>query len=131
MGTTTSGSICISPIHPTTSLLQLETRPIGRGNGCIQPDMGNIQRLCKPSMVLSRQSSVSSAAKHAQVILVAPVWKGQPWYPVLLEMLYDYPQQLPRTLSLFQQTSDASRIDLVPQLAVWPISGRWKLFRSN
>ncbi|XP_065890962.1 uncharacterized protein [Dysidea avara] len=62
--------------------------------------------------------------QQAQVILVAPVWKGQPWYPVLLEMLYDYPQQLPRTLSLFQQTSDASRMDLVPQLAVWPISGR-------
>ena len=62
VGTTASGSICISPIHPTISLLQLETRPIGRGNECIQPEMGNIQRLCEPSMVLSRQSSVSSAA---------------------------------------------------------------------
>ena len=29
--------------------------------------------------------------QQAQVILVAPVWKGQSWYPVLLEMLYDYP----------------------------------------
>ena len=39
--------------------------------------------------------------QQAQVILVAPVWKGQSWYPVLLEMLYDYPQQLPRTLNVF------------------------------
>jgi len=59
--------------------------------------------------------------QQAQVVLVAPVWKGQPWYPVLLEMLYDYPRQLPRTPSLFQQ---AHQMDLLPQLAVWPISGR-------
>ena len=31
-------------------------------------------------------------AQRAQVILVAPVWKGQPWYPVLLEMLWDFPR---------------------------------------
>ena len=27
--------------------------------------------------------------------MVALVWRGQPWYPVLLGMLYDFPQQLP------------------------------------
>ena len=32
--------------------------------------------------------------QQAQVILVALVWKGQSWYPVLLEILYNYPQQL-------------------------------------
>ena len=41
---------------------------------------------------------------------MAPVWKGQPWYPMLLGMLYDYPQQLPRTLSVVQLTSSASQI---------------------
>jgi len=59
--------------------------------------------------------------QQAQVILVAPVWKGQPWYPMLLGMLYNYP---PRTLSAVQLTSNASQMDLLPQLAVWPISGR-------
>ena len=62
--------------------------------------------------------------QQAQVILVAPVWKGQPWYPVLLGMLYSYPRQLPRLPSLFQPTSSAGRMDLLPQLAVWPVSGR-------
>ena len=62
--------------------------------------------------------------QQAQVILVAPVWKGQPWYPILLEMLYDYPQQLPRTLSLFQWASNVNQIDLLLQLAVWPVSGK-------
>ena len=58
------------------------------------------------------------------MILVAPVWKGQPWCPVLLEMLYDYPQQLPRMSSLFQQTFNASQMNLLPQLAVWLISDK-------
>ena len=62
--------------------------------------------------------------QQAQVILVAPVWKGQSWYPVLLEMLYDYPQQLPHTLNLFQWTSNVNHMDLLPQLAVWPVSGK-------
>ena len=61
--------------------------------------------------------------QQAQLILVAPVWKGQLWYPVLLGMLWDFPRQLPRTVDLFQQTSNAVQMDLVPQLAVWPISG--------
>ena len=62
--------------------------------------------------------------QQTQVILVAPVWKGQPWYPILLEMLYDYPQQLPRTLNLFQRTSNVNQMDILPQLAVWPVSGK-------
>ena len=53
-------------------------------------------------------------AQQAQVILVAPVWRGQPWYPVLLGMPYNYTRQLPCLLSLFQQTSSAGQMDLLP-----------------
>jgi len=35
--------------------------------------------------------------QQVQVILVAPVGKGQPWNSVLLEMLYGYLWQLPHT----------------------------------
>lgn len=62
--------------------------------------------------------------QQAQVVLVAPVWKGQPWYPVLLGLLHNYPRQLPRSLDLFQWTSNRDQMDLLPQLAVWPISGK-------
>jgi len=33
-------------------------------------------------------------SQEAQLILVAPVWKGQSWYPVLLKMLTDFPPPL-------------------------------------
>ena len=56
-----SGLLCILPVHPTTSLLQLEVRPTGKGNGCVHPAMGEVQRLCKLPMVLGGQSPVASA----------------------------------------------------------------------
>ena len=34
--------------------------------------------------------------QSAQVLLIAPVWKTQPWYPLLLELLVSFPQLLPR-----------------------------------
>ena len=54
------------------------------------------------------------------IILVAPVWKAQPWYALLLSMLVDWPRLLPRQLIRAQTES----IPLDPQLAVWSISGR-------
>jgi len=74
---------------------------------------------CLIGRVLSQVKS-----QQAQVILVAPVWRGQPWYPVLLGMLYNFPQQLPQVSAIIQETSDLNQMDLLPQLAVWPVSGK-------
>ena len=49
--------------------------------------------------------------------------EGQPWYLVLLELLWDYPRLLPQLPDLFQMTSMTVALDFQPQLAVWPISG--------
>ena len=61
-------------------------------------------------------------AQQAQVILVAPVWKTQPWYPLLLQMLADFPRMIDQRYQVavwghFQPTMN-------PPLAVWPISGK-------
>ena len=63
--------------------------------------------------------------QRASVVLIAPVWKAQAWYPVLLALLVDYPCLLPAVESTILQ------IHTIPlpikghevQLAVWPISG--------
>ena len=89
--------------------------PLARGGPvCVSPVHTTTSLIGRVLSQVQRQ--------QAQVILVAPVWKGQPWYPTLLEMLYDYPQQLPCTLNLFQRTSNVNQMDLLPQLAVWPVS---------
>ena len=54
--------------------------------------------------------------QQAEVVLVAPVWKAQPWYALLLAMLVDWPRLLP-TQSIETLT------ELTPRLAVWSISG--------
>ena len=63
--------------------------------------------------------------QRTSIVLIAPVWKSQVWYPVLLNLLVDYPCLLP--------TNDSTILQLhtVPlpvrghqvQLAAWPISG--------
>ena len=52
--------VCISAIQSTSTLFQLETGSSGGSNRCIQPTVATIQRVCKPSMVSDRQSSLSS-----------------------------------------------------------------------
>lgn len=60
----------------------------------------------------------------AKVLLVAPVWRSRPWFPVLLSMLYDRPLLLPNVSDLLILPSYPERL---PQkqvtLAVWPLCG--------
>lgn len=59
----------------------------------------------------------------ADLVLIAPVWKTQTWYPVLLEMCMDFPRIIPESHDLIQPTHPLAMPDVIPQLAVWSISG--------
>ena len=60
----------------------------------------------------------------AKVLLIAPVWRSRPWFPILLSMLYDRPLLLPSTSDLLILPSHPGRM---PQkqitLAMWLLSG--------
>ena len=60
VGSTGSGHVCNSPVHPTPSFLQLETRPISGGNRCLQSAVGSVKGLCKPSMVPDCQGPLTN-----------------------------------------------------------------------
>ena len=67
-------------------------------------------------------------SQEADVILIAPIWKTQPWYPLLLAMLVDWPRPLPK------QGPSTESVPIMPQLAVWSISGKdsaVKAFRAK
>ena len=34
-------------------------------------------------------------SQQSKIVLVAPVWRAQPWFPMLLGILIDYPRQMP------------------------------------
>jgi hypothetical protein len=64
--------------------------------------------------------------QKADLILVAPVYYGkhmQKWYPTVLEMCRYFPLLIPQGRNLIQPTHPQSMPEVVPQLAVWSISG--------
>lgn len=58
------------------------------------------------------------------VLLVAPVWPTQPWYPSLLALLMDYPRLIPQQEGVLLETAESALPAIIPQLAVWPISNK-------
>ena len=61
--------------------------------------------------------------QQVTLVLVAPVLKSQPWYPILLEMLVDFPILLPHMEDLIIPTHPEGVPGVLPQLAAWLISG--------
>ena len=95
-----------------------------------QQDWGPLKAYANPPWCLVGRVLRQVKAQQARVILVAPVWRGQPWYPVLLEMLWDFPRWIPRSHDLFLRTSESVVMSFQPQLAVWPISGESLLVKT-
>jgi len=63
--------------------------------------------------------------QQADVLIVAPVWKGQPWFPVLLSLLFDYPRLILPAAGpiLAQESMTPLFFPQEVQLAVWVTSG--------
>ena len=76
-----------------------------------------------PPLEPSRQSAEQSRRQQFTLVLVAPVWKSQLWYPILLEMLEDFPILLPHMEDLIIPTHPEGVPAVLPQLAAWLISG--------
>ena len=59
-----------------------------------------------------------------KIVLIAPVWPSQPWYPILLDLLIDYPRKIPQQEETLLETMEADLPAVVPNLAAWLISGK-------
>jgi hypothetical protein len=63
-----------------------------------------------------------------EIILIAPVWPTQAWYPTLLELLVAVPLLLPHWSDLFRPVSTANQTGKGPPrwaaTAAWRLSGR-------
>ena len=95
MGTTDNRCICIQTNTPTTSILQLETRPLSLSDRCLSSGLVREDLLRKSPLGSNVESPVKKINhQQADVIIVAPVWKGQSWFPVLLSLLFDFPHLL-------------------------------------
>ena len=61
--------------------------------------------------------------EQASLLLIAPTWCTQPWYPVLLDLLVAHPLLLPRGADLLRDPFNRLHPLKDLQLAAWKISG--------
>ena len=63
--------------------------------------------------------------QKANIVLIAPVWKTQAWFPALLLFQSDYPILIPARDTMIPQVNQLPLPvrGLEVQLATWPISG--------
>ena len=84
-------------------------------------DWSTVKGFANPPWALIGQVLSQTQTQRTQVILVTPVWKSQPWYPMLLGMTVTHPRLIPQTPHTII-SQDLSTM-MLPQLAVWSISG--------
>jgi len=54
-----------------------------------------------------------ACCQQAQLVLVAQTWRGQTWYPVLQEMLWDFPRLIDPAPDLIPKLTDF-QMEMVP-----------------
>ena len=111
-------------IHQLPRFFSWKSDPLSEAVNAFQQDWKTVRGYANPPWCLIGRVLSKIKAQEAQVILVAPVWKGQVWYPVLLEMLRDYPWLIHPQESLLQRAEAQRSSEIIPQLAVWPVSGK-------
>ena len=118
------GPLCLQVDPPTASFFQLDTRSSSGSSGCIPAGLEQVKGFANPPWCLIGHVLNKIRSQEAQVVLVAPVWKSQAWCPVVLKMLVDYPRLIPPQEGLLQRGEEQRVTEIIPQLAIWPVSGK-------
>ena len=99
--------------------------PKAAGTDAFSIDWGtfNLSYMFPPFSLVSKCLHKIQQEK-ASAILIAPFWKSQPWFPIMLEMLSDRPALLPmeKNVLLTQQFPVNKRRGAPLRLAAWPVS---------
>ena len=120
--TTGSRLVRVPANQSVPTLLQLAARSICRGFRCIPAGLVNCEGFCQPSVELYTCTCVLNLAQtqEADLVLVTPLWKAQPWYALLLSLLVDWPRLLPHQ----ELVTPVGKVSVNPLLVVWSISGK-------
>ena len=123
VGSFGSRPICFAPHRSTTSLLQLATRPSRRSPGCVFTELDlSIQGFAFPPFALIGRCLRKLLDQGvSRLVLVAPVWKFQPWYPLLPELCIASPVLLPQYSGLLTRQGEMHPLAQL-QLAGWQLS---------
>ena len=125
-------SLRLTPKPPTKNILFLDSRPRSCKNRSIHFQLGFQPNL--PVSSISSNSQMPFKDKEirkdkCRAILIAPVWKSRPWYPIILGVLMDRPALLPIKKDLLQLPLSNQTHPLLTdrkrnfKLAAWPVAG--------
>ena len=88
-------SVCIQTEQSAPQVHELAPRPIRSRHGRTTDALVERESYAFPPFALIGRCLRKIHQEGCSVILVAPVWVTQPWYPMLLELLVDLPLLLP------------------------------------
>ena len=95
--------------------------PYAEATDAFLQDWSQVRGYANPPWNMVGKVLAHVQSQQAQVVLVAPVWKTQPWYPLLLSMLVQCPYLISQGPEVIVHQPQPV---LDTQLAVWNISGR-------
>ena len=113
-----------SRLNSVPSLFQLASGSLRSSYRCLP-----VRGYANPPWCLIGKVLAQVQTQRAQIVLLAPVWKTQPWYPLLLLMAVGCPYLVKEDMGIMLNQDRAPMIQT--QLAVWNISGRDTSFRRR
>ncbi len=96
--------------------------PLAEATDAFLQDWSRIQGYANPPWNLVGRVMAKVQNQAADLILVAPIWPSQPWYPNLLGLLGATPPRIDPQEEVILQMADQD-LEVTPPLDVWPISG--------
>ena len=99
--------------------------PEAQGMDAFNQDWSQKRGFANPPWCLIARCLSQVKRQVARVVMITPLWASQSWYPIILEMVEDFPRILPakEDLVILQSEQDFIMGQGVPTLVAWPISG--------
>ena len=110
---------------PVTTLRQLAPRSETIATDAFSLNWATLRGYAFPPFNLIPRTLIKVLKDKTTIVLVAPVWQGQTWWPLLLQLAISQPVRLPSTPETLKNPIDPTMTHpMFPRLhlAVWLVS---------
>ena len=121
VGSTSGGSLCNTLSKQLPRFFSWRPDPETEATDAFAQSWTNIQVFAHPPWCLISRVLRKVQADKETVVLITPLWHTQPWFPVLMDLLVDYPLLLPKMEGVIRPSPncDCPIQGLPPQLVTW------------
>ena len=103
LGSALNGPVCHLIYNSAGTFLQLERRHRGSGNRCLLTELGRKYQLCPLTIwCLIVRVLTKIQLEKTVLVVITPLWRSQPWFPVILDMLVHYLLLMPVGVSVIE-----------------------------